>query len=518
MCPSPLPTIRGAVPTALLVLAAAAAAGLAVAWRARVTLAQRGALQLDELQRLHRAELAVATAPTTYAAAKELAGQTLALLDAAVAVVLIEGVGDTVRVVRGQGEATAVYEPGSRMRLLDDDGTPVGSIAVAPRPDGRAYDDRDERVLDALAQRVSATLHRVSLFDAVQAERGALADVLDSSSDAICAVGSDLRVQSWNPAMERATGVPAAVAVGQPCCAVLRPVSEEGRNRFGSACPCRSTEPATELVRFEGQDEGRWWDCSFSPRASGGAVVVARDVTERKRLDDEKADFLATVSHELRTPLTPLKGFLQTLVRRGDQLDPGERHHVYEVLLREEERLERLVDQLLRATALERNRVLDVRPFDVLAVVQARVDAFRRVAPDRDVVLDASGDVAATANADSLARVLDDLLSNAAKYSPAGTAVAVRVQHEPLSGDAVIRVEDEGPGVAETDRERVFDKFTRLGDHLTRPQQGVGLGLYIVKRTVEAMGGTVRCEGAPTGGASFVVQLPGAAVAAPTPR
>jgi PAS domain-containing protein len=213
---------------------------------------EKGQLGIDELRRLHRAELAVATAPTTYAAAKELAGHTLALLDAPVAVALIEGLGDTVRVARGGGEPNAVYEPGSRMRLLDDDGVPVGSIAVAPRTDGRPYDDRDEEVLDALAQRVSSTLHRLSLFEAVQAERGVLADVLDSSSDAICAVGDDLRVQSWNPAMARATGVAAEEAIGQPCCAVLRPVAEDGTPRHGAACPCRSGEPWSEVLRIDG--------------------------------------------------------------------------------------------------------------------------------------------------------------------------------------------------------------------------------------------------------------------------
>jgi signal transduction histidine kinase len=109
-------------------------------------------------------------------------------------------------------------------------------------------------------------------------------------------------------------------------------------------------------------------------------------------------------------------------------------------------------------------------------------------------------------------RVLDDLLSNAAKYTPAGSPITVHVAVDEPAGAAVVRVDDQGAGVAEADRERVFEKFTRLGDHLTRPQQGVGLGLYIVRRTIEAMGGTVRCDTAPGGGASFVVELPLAAV------
>jgi signal transduction histidine kinase len=308
--------------------------------------------------------------------------------------------------------------------------------------------------------------------------------------------------------MARATGIEAAAAVGQPCCAVLRPVAEDGSPRHGAACPCRRPEPHAELLRIEGPDGARWFDCSFSPRwDDGGAVVVARDVTARKALDDEKADFLATVSHELRTPLTPLKGFLQTLVRRGSDLREDERQHVYEVLLREEERLERLVDQLLRATSLDRVGGLHPLPFDARVVARRAVDAARRAAPDRDIAVVAPDPVGVTADAETLGRVLDDLLSNAAKFSPPATPITLTA-HASDAGTAVLRVEDRGPGVDEADRDRVFEKFTRLGDHLTRPQQGVGLGLYIVRRSVEAMGGTARCEGAPGGGAAFVVELP----------
>ena len=104
---------------------------------------------------------------------------------------------------------TSVYGTGSRMRLLDDDGVPCGSIAVSARADGRSYTTQQEHMLDALAQRVSSTLHRLSLFTEVQVERRTLADVVGSSSDGIFTRGPDHAVRSWNPAMEASPAWPA---------------------------------------------------------------------------------------------------------------------------------------------------------------------------------------------------------------------------------------------------------------------------------------------------------------------
>jgi two-component system sensor histidine kinase KdpD len=123
--------------------------------------------------------------------------------------------------------------------------------------------------------------------------------------------------------------------------------------------------------------------------------------------------------------------------------------------------------------------------------------------------------VCVRADPDALGLVLDELLANAAKFTPPDAPIVVRVALEPVEGDRDARqpgcvtttVEDGGPGIPPGDRDRVFDRFTRLGDHLTRPQQGVGLGLYIARRTVEAMGGTVACEASPLGGAAFVLRL-----------
>lgn len=465
-------------------------------------------LQVDQMERLRQAELVLAGAGSTEAAADELAEHAMALLGAPAATVIIEGIGDTVRVSAGATDRS-IFGDGSRMRLLDDDGVPCGSIAVSARADGRPYTRQQERMLDALAQRVSSTLHRLSLFTEIQGERRMLADVLESSSDGIFTVGLDMAVRSWNPAMAVITGVAVDDALGRPVGAAFRPVGEDGQPRHGHADPGRSGRPVTELVALVG-DHGdrRWLTCSWSPLTEGGYVVVARDETERKKLQDDKDGWIAQVSHELRTPLTPIKGFLHTLQRRDAQFSAEDRSRIYEVMLREEQRLEDLVSSLLQATTIDQRKLVVVpEVLDWREQLSDQVELYQRGDPTRSMVLVVEEGVhSVVADAHLAVGVVSNLLSNALKYAPEGSAVKVSAR---LQGDDVVTtVSDTGPGVPQADRERIFDKFTRLGDHLTRPQQGVGLGLYIARRSLERMDGRIWCEASASGGAAFSFTLP----------
>lgn len=467
-------------------------------------------LQVHEMERLRQAELALAGAGTTETAARELAEHAMALLGAPHATVLIEGIGDTVRVSAGDS-AGSVFGDGSRMRLLDDAGVPRGSIAVSARADGRPYTQRQERMLDALAQRVSATLHRLSLFSEVQCERRTLADVLESSSDGIFTVGLDMAVRTWNPAMAHITQVPVRRAVGKPVASVFRPVGEDGLPRYGQADPGRASASTTAVVSIDSAGEERWLTCSWSPLSEGGYVVVARDDTERKKIQDDKDSWVAQVSHELRTPLTPIKGFVQTLQRRDGEFSPEERQRIYGVVLREEERLEDLVNSLLQATCIDQNGlVVELEAIDWPTLLEQQAEVYRRTNPAHDIQVFTGGidgtvtEVAADRNLAT--GVVANLLSNALKYSPAGSTIRVDAWVE---GQRVVTtVSDDGPGVPVSDRERVFEKFTRLGDHLTRPQQGVGLGLYIARQSLERMDCEIWCDEADSGGARFAFTLP----------
>ena len=495
--------VQGALLTALVAAVVAALVGLEVRRRGQVT------LTAPELDRLREAELALSRATDTHEAAQELAEHAIALLGARSAVVLIEGIGDTVRVAAGPTATEDVYGSGSRMRLLDDAGLPCGSIAVSARADGRPYAARHERILDALAERVSTTLHQLSLLTDVSTERRTLADLVGSSSDGIFSVGSDLRVRAWNPAMEAITGVPADVAVGEHVSQSFRPTTESGEPATGSADPGRVGRPVTGVVlRIEAGDEERWLTCSYAPLSDGGYVAVARDETARKKLQDDKDGWIAQVSHELRTPLTPIKGFLHTLARRDAELATEDRARIYEIMIREEQRLEALVDSLLRSTQLDAGgMVVERTEVDWADRVLEQVELVRRQDPSRTIALDVDPDAGPVLADEGLAiGVLTNLLSNALKYAEGDGGVEVLVEAD---GDELITsVIDHGPGIPRSDRTRVFDKFTRLGNHLTRSQQGVGLGLHIAKQSIERLDGRIWVDETPGGGATFRFTLP----------
>lgn len=217
-------------------------------------------------------------------------------------------------------------------------------------------------------------------------------------------------------------------------------------------------------------------------------------------------ELIAQVSHELRTPLTPIKGYLLTLQRRDGDLTAEQRQQIYEVLLREERRLEALVSTLLVATTPDRPLETTLEALDWPRIVEEQVDLYRGDEPTRVVtVSDETGGRPVVADAHLAVGVLANLLANALAHAPEGSPVEVVTA---LDGDAVVTtISDHGDGVPPADRARIFERFVRVGEHrTTRP--GVGLGLFIARRSVAAMGGAIWCGETPGGGAQFAFLLP----------
>lgn len=404
-------------------------------------------------------------------------------------------------------------------RLGDDD--EKGLLLVWGRRGVEPWNEADRHLLAVVAGEVSVALENAELFQQVERERARwqeesakLNDILSAASDGIATFTADGRIASWNPGMDALTGVDSAQAVGRDWWTVLRVRNVGGDDLLPEAehvvtsalAGERHSEPvAVQVLRRDGQ--WRWVRATFSPLVSDdgdvdGTVMVARDVTAEREVEELKADFVATVSHELRTPLTPLKGFLATLRQRGDMLSADQLAMLHGSMESQVLRLERLVNDLLVVADLDRGRVRFGREL-VSLTEAAEVATSEEQSPGEDrVVITGDADLAAAADGNAVVRVVRALISNALKH----TDGPVHVQLERDAHEVVVRVVDEGPGIPPWEQERIFKRFHRLGDHLHRTQ-GPGLGLSIAKALTDHLGGTLEVDSDVGRGATFTLRL-----------
>ena len=321
----------------------------------------------------------------------------------------------------------------------------------------------------------------------------------------------DGTIQLWNRGMETMTGYPAAESLGAHGLDRLRARDEAGvdvmvdRWASGIALPSQ-----LQIITSDGGT--RWLACSATPvNDSDGRphllILVVRDVTRAHEVERLKDDFVATVSHELRTPLTPIKGFAMTLVESGDSLSSADRTVAARSILRQAEHLERLVVNLLDAAKLERGPDGDSHDaiIDAQLIAERVAGDFRTAHPDRVIVLEVMGDCRARGDELFVGQIISNLVSNAIKYAPVDEPIEIRVS-DGESGVS-ISVTDHGPGVPASEMERIFDRFHRLGNVLTRAAGGTGLGLYIARQLAAAVGGTITVESALGEGSTFTLRL-----------
>jgi two-component system phosphate regulon sensor histidine kinase PhoR len=245
-----------------------------------------------------------------------------------------------------------------------------------------------------------------------------------------------------------------------------------------------------------------------SSAGGSGAVLVLHDITDLRRADQMRRDFVANVSHELRTPLTAIRGYVEAL---GDEpVRPDERARFLDVIARHVQRMDRLVKDLLRLAGLDaRQESAEFTDCPTHALIAGAVADLAPVIEARTQRVEIEVDPSvATIRTDppKLQDVLRNLLENAVNYSPPGTRI--RIAATATDSQVVLTVSDEGPGVPEGDLERIFERFYRVDKGRSRESGGTGLGLSIVKHLVDLLGGRVSAANRPEGGAVFTISLP----------
>ncbi len=240
----------------------------------------------------------------------------------------------------------------------------------------------------------------------------------------------------------------------------------------------------------------------------GGLAIVLHDVTEVRKLETMRRDFVANVSHELKTPLAVIKACAETLLM-GALHDQQANTGFVQQIENQAEMLDQQVQRLLELSQAQSGQAaIDIQPVDLNAACRQIVNSFLADAERRQVTLVAEtpGVLIAKTDEDAVHTVLNNLVSNALRYTPVSGNVVVRTRMEP--GHAIIEVVDTGIGIAADDQERVFERFYRVDKARSRDQGGTGLGLAIVKHRMQALGGSVELDSQVGKGSTFRVLFP----------
>ncbi len=382
-------------------------------------------------------------------------------------------------------------------------GTVMGAVAFCAR-DVSSFDDQLVSMLERCVERIGLTFALAENQRRLQLQSTALT----SAANAILITGADGHILWANPAHESLSGYSLDEMRGRKLPLLLRlagtvpdPMGElaEGRSWHGEIVSTRkNSEEYSEEVTLApvlGLD-GRL----------ESIVVVKQDITDRKRLEQAKTDFLSMISHELRTPLTSIIAFTDLLLSgRGEHDDESQRFA--EKIRFHGSEMQRLVEELLEVSQLESGRFpLDVRGCLVGPLVAEYAEAVS-MGPDHELVMEIQQDLPEiTCDPERVGSLVSNLVSNAVKYSPDGGTVTVRLTSDRRT--LLLSVGDEGIGIEPDAIGSIFDRFTQADMSATRRFGGFGLGLFIVREIARAHGGQVSVESTPGAGSTFTVMLP----------
>ena len=334
-----------------------------------------------------------------------------------------------------------------------------------------------------------------------------MATPYDDLPDGLVIADADAIVRVVNPAAERLLGTTADELVGKHLGEGLGLRDEEGQEWWSCIRPYDGLETRSRLV------ESAWFDVRGNEvlvtaklvrdRRAGPVqtmVLSLRDAGVRRRADRSRSDLVATVAHELRSPLTGVKGFTSTLLAKWERFSESQRRLMLETVDADADRLTRLIGELLDVARIDSGRLqLRRQPMDIVGEVERIAGRYGGV-ESGPVTVQATPVPEIWIDPDKLAQVVINLLDNATRHGDGKVEIGI----VPGSEQAVeIWVQDEGPGIPEDLRERVFAKFWRHGS-----RTGTGLGLFIVRGLVEAHGGHAWVETGDSGGARVRFSLP----------
>lgn len=419
------------------------------------------------------------------------------------------------------GEPHIRFYAGAPLRVAN--GQPVGTLCIIDTKP-RAFGEEDRRTLARLArtvvdlielrvERFAADEHRSRLTE----ERQLLQLTVENVSGGVVVVDSDLRLMLWNQAFVDLFGyAPEAVKEGSDACDLIGLTARRGE--LGPGDPDQLVAGFVHSIRTakSGRLEihrtnGRILDIRRESIPGGRFIMTARDVTQERQISRLKDELVSTVSHELRTPLTAISGALGLMAGGAAGELPDRARQLVAIGSKNAERLIHLVNDLLDMDKLQSGKLVfhfaDHELGTLLAEAIEQIEPFAGRYGVKVSLREPADPLVGQVDPHRLCQVMTNLLSNACKFSPAGSEVKVRLER--AGENARISVVDEGPGISPEFRSRLFQRFEQEDGAHQQAHTGTGLGLAISKSIIDAHGGTIGVDPAPTGGGTtFLVELP----------
>ncbi len=368
-------------------------------------------------------------------------------------------------------------------------------------------DGNDElKMLGNTMNQMAATL-RQRIRD-LESERSKLSAILSNMTDAVIAIDHRREIVMANPPAEILFGFTNREVKGKSLIEATRHPYLEGivDRAFGengtASGEIQLTDKAKKILKVSVVVTGE------EVRDIGG-ILVFHDITEIRRLENARKEFVANVSHELRTPLTSLRGFIETLLG-GASKDPATSERFLQMMQEDTVRLSRLVEDILTLGEIEQGVIpLKKEPFDILDEVRAITDRFRPQIESKKITVEdrlPGEPLSVSGDRDKVRQVFMNLIDNAVKFNVTGGRIIFTAEKQ---GNGVrVTIEDTGPGIPQDSLLRIFERFFRVDKARSRELGGTGLGLAIVKHIMEAHGGTVNCRSRENTGSAFSVFFP----------
>jgi len=377
----------------------------------------------------------------------------------------------------------------------------------APVSDTLEFADLAE-TLNSMAEQLSQIIRKSSNISREQQA------ILSSMQEGVIAVTNDDRILILNPAAEQLLGVSMDEARGKVVFEVIR---HSGLLKLLERC--RGNQAAlTEEIVIRDPSYGIARDKILQATVRAlvdtegkkiGALIVLNDVTQTRKLENMRRDFVANVSHELKTPITSIKGFIETILD-GALDDPVKAREFLEIVARQTDRLDSIIEDLLTLSAIEQNELAEIskEPTQVRGLLEQAASTLqvKAKAADIQIEIECSDDLVALVNAPLMEQAIINLLDNAIKYSPSGSTV--RLIAESTNDYVGIHVVDNGPGIAAEHIPRLFERFYRVDKARSRKMGGTGLGLAIVKHIVQAHRGRTEVRSTLGKGSTFSIFVP----------